>query len=396
MISNLKLKLRAKLAIASFVRFYLFKQLIHCRWPFSRVIEIEEAIEKGLTLSYTEKFSRQSVDSSIRPLYVSQAQTEAYCRLFEERAPTHFPKAGLVELADVLVDMPTGISSCQGWILRHGLLDEICLTNPLYLAAFVTLPWKRPSVMHEGILLGLPFIKNYYHWLLEIMPRIQMIEVEPQFANLPWFLPADCPGFVRNLINAAGYGDRVRYLKKGVYRFNRLIVPTTLSEGSGPNHPHEINWLRKTFLPDLLPQATRRIFVSRRDAKIRFIINEQEVFERLKPLGFELVCPGNLSFSEQVKLFSEAAMIVGPHGAAFTNIVFAPASSGLIEIFGNPHFSDCYSQIAKLRNMPYGFVVGELDGLGIMVDLDQMEETVNQMLAVMDTPLVPQVALSDL
>jgi Glycosyltransferase 61 len=377
---------RVRLAISSFICACLLQQLIHNRWPFSRLLAIEEVIKKGLALSYTAKFDRQLVDSSIRPWHVG---CEDRSQKLQDKSPAYFPEAGLVELANVLVDMPTCLHRCQGWTLRQGLLDVVCLTNPLYLGAFITLPWKRPAPLAGGVLLGLPFMKNYYHWLLEVMPRIQMIEHEPQFAGLPWILPADCPGFVRNLLNTAGYGDRVVYLERGTYRFERLVVPTVLSDGNGANHPSEISWLRQTFLPQPLPQATRRIFLSRRDAKIRFITNEQAIFQELEPLGFEWVCPGSLSFLEQVQLFAEAEMIVGPHGAGFANIVFAPATSGFVEVFGSDHFSDCYSQIARVRNTPYGIVVGEPDGLGIRVNPARLKETLNLVLRAMNQQSLP-------
>jgi hypothetical protein len=369
---------RIRLTISSFVHAYLFQQLIQNGWPFNQLLTTEEFVERNLTLGYIEKFNAQAIDSSIRPHH--GGRSAAYSRQFEDQGLSAFPHAGLVELANVLVDMPTCMHRCQGKTLRFGLLDIICLTNPLYLSAFITLPWKRPSRLAGGVLLGLPFIKNYYHWMIEIMPRIQMIEAESQFDGLPWLLPADCPNFVRELINTAGYGDRVVYLDRHVYHFDRLIVPTVLSHGSGPNHPAEINWLRKTFLPLPLPPATRRLFVSRQDAQIRFITNEQEVFERLEPLGFEWITPGSLSFSEQVQRFAEAEIVVGSHGAGLANIVFSPATSGLVEIFGNNHFSNCYSQIAKLRNMTYGILAGEKDGLGIVVDPNELFETVGKVM----------------
>jgi capsular polysaccharide biosynthesis protein len=67
----------------------------------------------------------------------------------------------------------------------------------------------------------------------------------------------------------------------------------------------------------------RRIYISRRSAGKRHIENEEEIVDVLQQRGFEIVEPETLSPKEQIVLFAEAGWIVGPHGAAFTNMVFS-------------------------------------------------------------------------
>ena len=57
--------------------------------------------------------------------------------------------------------------------------------------------------------------------------------------------------------------------------------------------------------------------------------------------GFELVATELLSFKEQVRLFSEADIIVGPSGAAFANIIFCQPGTKVIPLsLGEGHFAD--------------------------------------------------------
>ena len=56
----------------------------------------------------------------------------------------------------------------------------------------------------------------------------------------------------------------------------------------------------------------------------------------LGPYGFEPIVPGRMSFREQIRVFSEASVVVGPHGAALTNLVFAPHGCRIVEIAPRP------------------------------------------------------------
>ncbi|MGI8424385.1 MAG: glycosyltransferase 61 family protein [Chloroflexota bacterium] len=55
----------------------------------------------------------------------------------------------------------------------------------------------------------------------------------------------------------------------------------------------------------------------------RRVANEADVIRALRPLGFEVVHAERLTFAEQIRLFSEAAVVIGPHGSGMTNVLFA-------------------------------------------------------------------------
>ena len=74
----------------------------------------------------------------------------------------------------------------------------------------------------------------------------------------------------------------------------------------------------------------RLIYLARRTG--RFVLNGNEVEAALDALGFEVRYPEDLSFEDQVRLFSEARVIVGPLGAAFTNLIFASPDAKVIAL----------------------------------------------------------------
>jgi len=63
------------------------------------------------------------------------------------------------------------------------------------------------------------------------------------------------------------------------------------------------------------------LLVSRRDSPWRRIRNEAQIANLLETLGFELIVPGELSFSEQIAAFRDATHVVAPHGAGLANIL---------------------------------------------------------------------------
>jgi capsular polysaccharide biosynthesis protein len=62
----------------------------------------------------------------------------------------------------------------------------------------------------------------------------------------------------------------------------------------------------------------------------RRLLNEAEIVETLIGLGFEVVYLENMSLDEQIELFQQAEWIVGPHGSAFLNIIFASVDANIL------------------------------------------------------------------
>lgn len=100
------------------------------------------------------------------------------------------------------------------------------------------------------------------------------------------------------------------------------------------------------------PKKDRKnIYVSRYDVKIRRINNETQLLEKLKKYNFESYQLSKLSFKEQIELFSKANIIVGAHGAGFTNLLFSTEKSKLIEIFSSTFYNKGFSMLGDMMNI---------------------------------------------
>ena len=79
-------------------------------------------------------------------------------------------------------------------------------------------------------------------------------------------------------------------------------------------------------------------------------MNHSEVEATLAAEGFEVIEPDSLSFIDQVRLFREAAVVVGQTGAGLMNLLFAPVGCrAIVLIARSPHSNYLYySSLASL------------------------------------------------
>jgi capsular polysaccharide biosynthesis protein len=103
----------------------------------------------------------------------------------------------------------------------------------------------------------------------------------------------------------------------------------------------------------------RRILVSRSDSHHRKVVNEEELYKKLKPLGFSRVSLTGMTFQEQIDIFSHAEVIMGIHGAGLSNIVFSNPGTKLIEIFPSSYVNSCFRVVALHCKMKYFYLVSE-------------------------------------
>jgi len=114
----------------------------------------------------------------------------------------------------------------------------------------------------------------------------------------------------------------------------------------------------------------RRIFLTRNRGTLRFIENEEEILNILKPYGFAKMDTSDMSFLEQVTLFSETSHLIAVHGAGITNILFGSKMS-ILEIH---HVSEYmpfhYIMLASLLGFNHEIILGsqQLSNGGFVVD----------------------------
>jgi capsular polysaccharide biosynthesis protein len=225
------------------------------------------------------------------------------------------------------------------------------------------------GVLPSGILVSAARHNNFYHWWTDCLPRVYVYSVYssafPEFRQSRAIVPSTLNAFQKqslDLMEVPFEEATARYV-----RVEELLIPCGLNYRSGQRlsalarpFAAEINTFFKTedgghAAPEGL------LYVSREKARVRRIKNEKELLGVLAPLGFECVDLADLSVSEQISLFSRARLVISPHGAGLTNLLFSRPGTKLIEIFSLEGLhSSSYRHLCGLMEMEYCTCVGEM------------------------------------
>ena len=112
------------------------------------------------------------------------------------------------------------------------------------------------------------------------------------------------------------------------------------------------------FLHEISKKKLKRIVVSRGSSTTRRWLNEDECMEVLNSLGFKLIDPSKMSLLEQINTFSSAEVILGPHGAGLTNLIFSCPDTKVIKIRSNEQGGEyssatCYEELADIMGIEH-------------------------------------------
>ncbi|WP_049926535.1 glycosyltransferase family 61 protein [Natronomonas moolapensis] len=248
-----------------------------------------------------------------------------------------------------------------------------------------------PDRRFELATLAVPPWLNYYHWTMECLPRIRLLErYGAETGRYPTLLvPPDPPGWVAESLSMVDYGGDVARFGDGVAAVETLVVPTF----PDPT-PAECEWLRDRMRPSkparvgqkagsaranaIDTDGGERVYVARGDATVRRVANRDELQGVLDRYDIDTYLPGELSVREQVALFSRADLVVGPHGAGLTNIVFGE-DLAVIELFGGKQIAT-FDRLAAALGHTYAYLEGEGVGVDIRVDTDALDRTIARIL----------------
>lgn len=209
---------------------------------------------------------------------------------------------------------------------------------------------------------------NYFHFLLDVLPRLGVLERSGR--NAERFLVPYARTFQRELLAAAGVSagrvldsTRHRHVQAEV-----LVVPD-LPARDLQTPAWLVSWLRAVLLPAARPAllggtpiaaGQTRLYVSRGRARhTRRVHNEDEVLAALLPRGFTVIDPAAMSVTEQIAAFAGAQTVVAPHGAALANLAFASPGCEVLELFAPDYVNTCFWELStQVPGLHYRYLVG--------------------------------------
>ena len=225
------------------------------------------------------------------------------------------------------------------------------------LTSFVVAPAPR-RIAGNCALIGAIGHNNFYHWMLDVLPRIGLVRAAGFGAIDHWIVAESKLAVARELLAHCGIErDRLVAVGRGGHvECEQLVVTSAPGKICQPT-PRSVEFLRATFARERgIGGGGRRIYVARRGR--RKVDGEAALAPVLKRYGIESVAMEDLSLDAQISAFRGASLIVGAHGAALANIVHADHGAALVELMPPGYLNHTYFLLAGACALRYLPIVG--------------------------------------
>lgn len=286
----------------------------------------------------------------------------------------------LIELNDVTLVL----GNAGFTLIRDNLILKESAAIPAFLPEDVQTPCKEIDV---GVWCsGRTKHNNIYHSLLDDAARAWLMGPNVPECSIFYFYDYSIAYSKYTLEKVVDYS--FDFLEKGKpYYFKKLYMLNTSISGMGSPavgfNMDYINHLRSRLTsPSNINGGGRRLYVCRKDALTREMLNDAQVAKLLGSYGFEIITMTDYSPQEQIDMFSSASIIVAQHGAALANLIFCNNKAKVVELFSPIQASIAYFKISSLLGLDYHALLGErcIDDnskkQGWFVDISKIEAVV--------------------
>jgi capsular polysaccharide biosynthesis protein len=203
---------------------------------------------------------------------------------------------------------------------------------------------------------------SYFHWMLDVLPRMDLIQKSGIAIDKFAFNTIPSSPFQQESLAILGIPPEKRLEIGGNVHLKakRLVVPSLI--GYTSNYPKwAVDFLRKEFSQQADAGRTgeyQRIYLSRADASHRKVTNEDQVMDVLEAYRFKKITLSDFSIAEQIGIFASAQIIVSPHGANLTNLVFCRPGTKVIELFSPGYVNLIYWVMSNHVGVDYSYLIG--------------------------------------
>jgi capsular polysaccharide biosynthesis protein len=201
---------------------------------------------------------------------------------------------------------------------------------------------KQGLPLGESILIGGRNDSNYYHFMVEYLPRL---------LTIPDSVSKSVPVLISKAVPKSGKQALERLTNRKIieidpgkkYLVRRLHVSAPVAQVLDTT---KVPWADGVFLDfkalrnfrrkilsllDVSELPVRKIYL-RRDSGHRNLANGQLLENLASNMGFEVIDVIGMSWEEQVRLFASAKVVVGAGGAVMANYIFLPKGSKVISL----------------------------------------------------------------
>ena len=245
----------------------------------------------------------------------------------------------------------------QGMLARYGFIEtgERLYRHPQ--------PATTATIGRAAVL-GIQTNLNYFHWLFEALPRLELLREVGLLGRIDILAPPLRPWMAEMAaLVTRGEDARLIPLPAALTRAETLLMPARGLANIQVLTPHALATVRNLRdRVDAPARGGRRLFVSRARSPSRQIANEEEIVALAERHGFERVYPETLSVAEQIATFRQAQAVAGALGAGLANAGFMAPGGALIELAPERRVGDAtlFANMAHHLGLGYAGVVGPI------------------------------------
>ena len=213
---------------------------------------------------------------------------------------------------------------------------------------------------------------NYFHFIFDIIPKIYLVKKK-----------------IKNKINFY-YVSAPKKWQIGIFKILGIKENKLISSSKNKHiiadqiicldHP----WYHKGIIQDQVKKVpkwvvfinrkiflkegskfkcSKKIFLDRIGSRFNHcqIFDQKQINKWIKKKGLSSYKPEKLSFQKQIYLFKNASVILGAHGAAFTNIIFCKPGTKIIELIPEDHPNRKCERLSKILKLKHFRIVTKSD-----------------------------------
>lgn len=253
--------------------------------------------------------------------------------------------------------------------------------NPIEVASIFTNAWSS----------------NFWHWTVDNLTQLEGLEYYEQQTGMKpkLIVEGNMRSWQKDSLALLGYKEEDLIISDNSKRLvKKLIVPSfrrAYKQTHGEISVSACRWLRQKILSNISnvtdlksehKSFEPKILISRSKALGRRVINENEVMEALSPLGFSRYILEDMSYGDQVRLFAQAKVIIAPHGAGLTNLLFAD-NPIIIELFSS-YVGREFANLSRGLGFKYGCLGCQLPPGEVRQKEGDMIVDINQLLDLLE------------
>jgi hypothetical protein len=297
-----------------------------------KIIPLQKILEKYPSISYQKCLENISYD-------------------FPQFPPSSlFPHKGVCDDSFIL-KIPNGkvYGHRADVFIENNYIEEMCYKG--YFGMLFDIPKltddKGTKIAGRVAVITQSVTQYYFHWFQDVLARLALLEmygVEYDYLYVHYDKP-----YIKETLELWGI-DSSKIITPGTYNFiqaDEIILPSyTMNKNAGlfkyagfHYNPITMNYVAQKLIKAAesknidSSKFSRRVFISRKTAPYRKILNEDEIFHLFEAKGFVRYELSDLKVAEQITMFQNAEVIVGEHGAGMTNCLFCKPGTRVIEIF---------------------------------------------------------------